>query len=71
MALNYTLLAVTAILSVTGILDMVRGSASQAHPFRTVAAIIVFAIALFATWKGMDYATFKIMIESASRRESV
>jgi hypothetical protein len=67
--LNYALLAVTAILSVTGILDMVRGSASKAHSFRTAAAIIVFAIALLATWRGIDYATFKIMIESALRRQ--
>jgi hypothetical protein len=65
MALNYALLAVTGILSIAGILDMVRGSASKTHPFRTIAAIIVFVIALLATWKGMGYATFKIMIESA------
>jgi hypothetical protein len=65
MALNWALLAVTALLSLTGIIEMVRGSAARIHPFRTVAAIVVFAIALLATLKGIDYATFKIMIESA------
>jgi hypothetical protein len=67
MALNYALLAVTGLLSLTGIIEMARGSAARGHPFRTVASILVFAIALLATLKGIDYATFKIMIESAVR----
>jgi VIT1/CCC1 family predicted Fe2+/Mn2+ transporter len=65
MTLNYAILAVTAVLSATGITGMMRGGVSQGHPFRTVAAVIVFAIALIATLAGIDYVTVKIMIESA------
>jgi hypothetical protein len=67
MLLNYAILAVTAVLSIAGIIDMVRGGASRVYPFRTLGAIIVFAIALAAILTGVDYATLKIMLESALR----
>jgi hypothetical protein len=63
MALNYALLAVTAILSAAGVINMMRGGPGG-HPFRTISAIIVFITVLIATLAGMDYAAFKITIES-------
>jgi hypothetical protein len=65
MALNYAILAVTFVLSIAGIIGMVRGGASPNRPLRTVGAIIVFVIALIAALRGADYVTLKIMIESA------
>jgi hypothetical protein len=65
MLLNYLLLAITAVLSVTGIVAMARGSAGRVNPFRTVSAAIVFILVLIATLTGKDYAAFKVIIESA------
>jgi hypothetical protein len=67
MTLNYVLLTITAILSGTGIIEIVRGGVAGGHPFRTISTVIVFAIALIATLAGIDYAAFKIMVESALR----
>jgi hypothetical protein len=64
MALNYVLLAITGILSITGILKMIKGSAGRIKPFRTIGAAIVFTLGLIATLTDTDYATFKTMIES-------
>jgi uncharacterized membrane protein len=64
MVLNYILLAITGILSVTGIREMTKGSAGRVKPFRTIGAIIVFILVLIATLTGTDYATFRAMIES-------
>jgi hypothetical protein len=65
MTLNYLLLTVTAILSISGIIEIVRGTSPKINIFRTIGSIVAFAIALIATLKGIDYPTFKIMIESA------
>jgi hypothetical protein len=62
--LNYVLLAITGVLAITGILEMVKGSSGRAKPFRTIGAVIVFILVLIATLTGTDYATFKTMIES-------
>jgi hypothetical protein len=67
MAPNYALLAVTAVISIAGVIDMKRGSPHRAHPFRTVGAIVVFVIVLAATLTGTDYITFRYIIESALR----
>ncbi|MDR0720056.1 MAG: hypothetical protein LBF78_10510 [Treponema sp.] len=67
MVVNYVLLAVTGILSITGILEMVKGSAGRVRPFRTIGFVIVFILVLIATLTGTDYATFKVMIESMFR----
>jgi hypothetical protein len=67
MALNYALLAVTAVMSIAGVIDMKGGSPHRAHSFRTVGAIVVFVIVLVATLTGTDYITFRYMIESALR----
>jgi cytosine/adenosine deaminase-related metal-dependent hydrolase len=64
MVLNYVLLAITGILSITGIMEMIKGGAGRARPFRTIGAVIVFILVLIATLTGMDYVTFKAMIES-------
>jgi Na+/H+ antiporter NhaC len=64
MVLNYVLLAITGILSITGILEIVKGRAGQVRPFRTIGAVIVFILVLIATLTGTDYVTFRIMIES-------
>jgi hypothetical protein len=64
MVLNYVLLGITGILVITGILEMARGGAGRIKPFRTIGAAIVFVLVLIATLTGMDYATFKVMIES-------
>jgi hypothetical protein len=65
MALNYALLVITAILSITGGIGMVRGGVFGSHPLRTIAAAIVFVITLVATLAGIDYLTFRTMIEHA------
>jgi hypothetical protein len=65
MAVNYAVMAVTAILFITGIIGMLRGAPERGHPFRAIAAGIVFVIALVATLKGLSYVEVKIMIESA------
>jgi hypothetical protein len=62
--LNYVLLAITGILSITGVLEMVKGGAGRVKLFRTIGAIIVFILVLIATLTGTDYVTFKTMIES-------
>jgi hypothetical protein len=67
MTLNYILLIITGILSLTGIRQMVKGGAGRVKPFRTLAAVIVFVLVLIATLKGIDYITFKTMIESVGR----
>jgi hypothetical protein len=64
MVLNYVLLALTGILSITGIMEMVKGSTGRVKPFRTIGAVIVFILVLIATLNGTDYVTFKAMIES-------
>jgi hypothetical protein len=64
MALNYVLLAITGILAISGILEMVKGSPGRVKPFRTIGAAIVFILVLIATLTGTDYVTFKTMIES-------
>jgi uncharacterized membrane protein len=64
MVINYVLLGITGILAITGILEMVRGGAGRIKLFRTIGAAIVFVLVLIATLTGMDYATFKAMIES-------
>jgi hypothetical protein len=64
MVLNYVLLAITGILAITGVLEMVKGGAGRVKPFRTIGTVIVFILVLIATLTGTDYVTFKTMIES-------
>ncbi|MDR1650343.1 MAG: hypothetical protein LBR87_00990, partial [Synergistaceae bacterium] len=60
----YVLLGITGILAITGILETVKGSAGRIKPFRTIGTVIVFILVLIATLTGMEYVTFKTMIES-------
>jgi Na+/H+ antiporter NhaC len=64
MVLNYVLLAITGVLAIAGIMEMVKGSAGRIKPFHTIGAVIIFILVLIATLTGTDYVTFKIMIES-------
>jgi hypothetical protein len=64
MELNYILLAITGVLSVTGLTELVKGSAGRINHWRTAGSVIVFILALIATLTGTDYATFKAAIES-------
>ncbi|MDR1222740.1 MAG: hypothetical protein LBL07_07685 [Tannerella sp.] len=41
MVINRILLAITGILSITGLIKMVKGSAGQIKPFRTIGAVTV------------------------------
>jgi hypothetical protein len=63
MTLNYALLAITGILAIGGLIGRAPSGGGQ---FRSMAAAAVFVIVLIATLRGIDYATFKIMLESAS-----
>jgi hypothetical protein len=65
MTLNYVLLAITGILSLAGIIEIARRGSSAYHPLRFIGALLVFALVLAATLKGVDYAAFKITVESA------
>jgi uncharacterized membrane protein len=64
MALNYALLGITGILSIAGIMEMVKGGTGRIKPFRTIGTVIVFILVLIATLTGTDYVTFRTMIES-------
>jgi hypothetical protein len=65
MLLNYTLLTITAVLSIVGFIGAAKGGTFSYHPFRAISAAIVFVITLIATLMGIEYINLKIMIENA------
>jgi hypothetical protein len=66
MFLNYLLLAVTGIYSAIAIIRFKRGQGwiSQ-YMFGDIFVILIFILVLIATIMGIDYITFRTMIESS------
>ena len=62
MIVNDALLVITGALSIFGIVNWKNGG-RRVKPFQTIAAIIVFLLVLVATILGMDYISFKTMLE--------
>lgn len=65
MTINYILLLVTGVNSLFIIISLIRGKGLGRKPFRQIAFIVVFILVLIATAEGIDYYTFRHMIESA------
>ena len=61
MALNYALLIMCGAYSIFGIIQMVKGT-TMSRPLFTIAAIIVFILALAATLMGIGYVEIMQMI---------
>lgn len=64
MPLNYVLLAITGIWTIMNIYSFKRGT-GDVKIFRSVLTAILFVLVLIATIMGIDYITFKSMIEGA------
>lgn len=62
MIINYVLMAVTGLLLLVGIIEIVKKS-PRIHIFRTIAAGIVFVLVIIATLQGLTYDQLLAIIE--------
>lgn len=64
MILNYILLAVTGIYSIIIVVNLIRGRGwTSNRMFRDILILLLFVLVLIATIKGIDYVSFRQMIE--------
>jgi hypothetical protein len=64
MTLNYVLLAITGIYSLVVIIRLIQGKGWLSNKILgDVFVILLFVLVLIATLKGMDYTSFRMMIE--------
>jgi len=62
MLTNYILLAVTGLYTLFGIISWIKGTVGV-RPIRVILFGIIFILVLIATLMGMDYNSFRAMIE--------